>query len=76
MVSKGQNEAAKMVTKGQNIVISTNKGEPTVTDDNSFSGQAYRNITKRILGEDIPLMELEVKKGFLESIKKMFRAGN
>lgn len=42
----------------ESIVISTNKGEPVVASEGSLSGQAYRNIVKRILGEQIPLMEL------------------
>ncbi|MFV0520766.1 MAG: septum site-determining protein MinD [Lachnospirales bacterium] len=62
-----------VVPDDENIVISTNRGEPTVTDNNSNSGQAYRNITKRILGEEVPLMNFEVKKGFFESLKKMFK---
>ncbi len=63
-----------VVPDDENIVISTNKGEPTVTDDNSFSGQAYRNITKRILGEEIPLMDLETKKTFKDKFLKLIGA--
>lgn len=62
-----------VVPDDENIVISTNKGEPTVTDTASNSGQAYRNITKRILGEEVPLMNFEVKKGFFENLKNLFR---
>ncbi len=57
-----------VVPDDENIVISTNKGEPTVADMNSRAGQAYRNITKRILGEDVPLMDLEIKKGFFAKL--------
>ncbi len=62
-----------VVPDDENIVISTNKGEPTVADANSRAGQAYRNITKRILGEEVPLMDLETDKGLLSSLKKMFK---
>ncbi|MDD2221070.1 MAG: septum site-determining protein MinD, partial [Clostridia bacterium] len=41
------------------IVISTNRGEPTVFDENSRPGKAYRNIAKRITGETVELMDLE-----------------
>ncbi|MFV0439833.1 MAG: septum site-determining protein MinD [Lachnospirales bacterium] len=58
-----------VVPDDENIVISTNKGEPTVTDDGSNSGQAYRNITRRILGEEVPLMTFEEKKPWY---KKLF----
>ncbi len=59
-----------VVPDDENIVISTNKGEPTVADPNSRAGQAYRNITKRILGEEVPLMDLDTDKGFLNSIRR------
>ena len=47
----------------EEIVISTNQGEPLV-GMNSFAGQAYLNICKRILGQEVPLMGLEKNKGF------------
>lgn len=62
-----------VVPDDENIVISSNRGEPTVLDMQSRSGQAYRNITKRILGETLPLMNLEEDKSFFSSLKKMFK---
>ena len=44
-----------VVPDDENIIISTNRGEPAVSDNKSMAGQAYRNITRRILGEDVPL---------------------
>lgn len=54
------------------IVISSNKGEPAVMDANSMAGKAYRNIVKRIMGEEVPLMNLDVEEGFLDKFKKLF----
>lgn len=51
----------------ESIVISTNQGEPLV-GSNTMPGQAYLNICKRITGEDVPLLDLTVKKGFLKRI--------
>ncbi len=62
-----------VVPDDENIVISTNKGEPTVADMTSRAGQAYRNITKRILGEEVPLMDLDTDKGLINSLKRMFK---
>lgn len=56
------------------IVISTNRGEPTVFDDNSRPGRAFRNIARRIEGEDVPLMNLEEKQGFFGRLKHMLKA--
>lgn len=61
-----------VVPDDENIIISTNKGEPAVTDSKSMAGQAYRNITKRILGEEVALMDLNVNDGLLAKMKKLF----
>ena len=46
------------VPDDEDIVISTNQGEPLV-GMNGYAGQAYLNICKRILGESVPFMNLE-----------------
>lgn len=51
----------------EEIVISTNQGEPLV-GLNSFAGQAYLNICRRVLGQEVPLMDLEMNRGFLSRL--------
>jgi septum site-determining protein MinD len=46
-----------VVPDDENIVISTNQGEPLVGSD-SLAGKAYMNICKRILGEEVPYLNL------------------
>ena len=42
------------------VIVSTNKGEPlSGTSDNQKAGQAYRNIARRLQGEEIPLLDLD-----------------
>lgn len=65
-----------VVPDDEKIVISTNRGEPAVTDNKSMAGQAYRNITKRLLGEDIPMMDLDSGDGFMFKMKKLFGLRN
>jgi septum site-determining protein MinD len=65
-----------VVPDDEKIVISTNKGEPAVTDNKSMAGQAYRNITKRLMGEDVPMMDLDSGDGFMFKIKKLFGLRN
>ncbi len=69
-------EILGIVPDDESIVVSTNKGEPAVLDQNSKAGQAYRNITRRINGEDVPLMNLDVDESILQKIMRMFRIGN
>lgn len=47
-----------IVPDDEAIVISTNKGEPVVYDETSLAGKAFNNIAKRIVGEEVPFMEL------------------
>ncbi|AOY78377.1 septum site-determining protein MinD [Clostridium formicaceticum] len=61
-----------VVPDDEAIVISTNKGEPAVTDKNSLAGEAYRNIAKRITGEEVPFINMETSEGFMRKIKKIF----
>ena len=65
------NETLTNLSKGD--TISTNKGEPIVLDENAYAGKAFRNIAKRIVGEEVPLMDLNSSNGgFFHSIKKLF----
>ena len=63
-----------MVPDDESIIISTNKGEPAILDERSLAGKAYRNIADRILGHDVPIMELQTQDGFFSKLKKMFGA--
>ncbi|MDF2987914.1 MAG: septum site-determining protein MinD [Eubacterium sp.] len=60
-----------VVPDDEKIVISTNRGEPAVNDDKSLAGQAYRNVTRRIQGEEVPILNLETEDGFLHKFKKL-----
>ena len=62
-----------VVPEDEKIVISTNKGEPAVADETSKAGQAYRNIVRRLEGEDVPLItEEKTEAGFLEKLRQFF----
>ncbi|HOP75106.1 MAG TPA: septum site-determining protein MinD [Bacillota bacterium] len=62
-----------VVPDDQSIIVSTNKGEPAVSEQSSRAGQAYRNIVARIEGEDVPFMSLDFDLGFFERIKRLLK---
>jgi septum site-determining protein MinD len=64
-------ELLGVIPEDEMIVITTNRGEPVVLDQGSRSGQAYRNITRRILGEEVPFLNLEDMGGFFDRLKKI-----
>ena len=57
------------VPDDENIVISTSQGEPLVGSD-TLAGKAYMNICRRIIGEDVPLLDLNGKTGFFAKLFK------
>lgn len=61
-----------IVPDDEKIVISTNRGEPAVADNKSLAGQAYRNITRRMMGEDLPLLDIENDDSLVSRLKRLF----
>ena len=61
-----------VVPDDEKIVVSTNRGEPAITDDKALAGQAYRNIVRRIRGEEVPFMTFNEDQGFVDKLKKLF----
>ncbi|MCR6514197.1 MAG: septum site-determining protein MinD [Clostridium sp.] len=56
------------------ITVSTNKGEPIVLEEGAKAGLAFKNIAKRIEGEEVPFMSLEDEQtGLFGSIMKLFK---
>lgn len=47
----------------ESVVIATNQGEPLAGKPGPC-GQAYANICRRLMGEEVPFLDLENKKGF------------
>ncbi len=65
-------ELLGVVPDDEKIVVSTNRGEPAVVDTQSRAGEAYRNIARRLQGENVPFMNLDVEEGFFTRLKKVF----
>ncbi|MCR8850118.1 septum site-determining protein MinD [Rossellomorea sp. SC111] len=62
-----------IVADDDNVIKSSNKGEPIALDSTSKASISYRNIARRILGESVPLQSLEEERtGVFMKIKKLF----
>ena len=48
-----------IVPEDDGVIKSSNRGEPLTFGQNSPAAQAYANIAERLLGRNIPLMELD-----------------
>ena len=65
-------ELIGIIPEDTGIIVSTNKGEPIVNDEKSLAGKAYSNVARRIIGEDVPFLDLDEPKGVMARIKKFF----
>lgn len=64
-----------VVPDDRKVTVSTNRGEPIVLDTTALAGQAFKNIAKRIVGEEVPFIDfnaLNSQNGFLATLKKFF----
>jgi septum site-determining protein MinD len=55
------------------IVTSSNRGELVSLTSTSQAGQAYKNIARRIIGEEVPFMSLESPKTLIQWLAALLR---
>ncbi len=68
-------ELIGMVPDDESVLMSTNRGLPVVLDGKSKAGQAFRNIARRLNGEQISFMNLEDEGGILGRLARLVRPG-
>jgi septum site-determining protein MinD len=61
-----------VVPEDELILSSTNRGEPVATNQQSRAGQAFRNIAARLMGKDVPFLDLNEQPTFLNRVLGMF----
>jgi len=64
-----------IVPEDETVIMSTNVGKPVVTREKSIAGQAFKNIARRLMGDEVPLIDLEYKEGIFHKLSKIFASG-
>src|SRR6185369_12986671 len=59
-----------IVPEDENVIVASNKGTPLTMDIKSRAGQAFKNIARRLNGEQVPFMDLEAQ-SLWERLSKM-----
>ena len=59
-----------VIPEDEQIIISTNVGEPIVFTDNSKSAAAFKRIARRIEAEDVSIFGEAEQEGFIARLKK------
>ncbi|MDY3868207.1 MAG: septum site-determining protein MinD [Pyramidobacter sp.] len=62
-----------IVPEDDNVVISSNKGLPLTFSPDSPAGNAFANIAARLLGEEVPFVDVNnMDRGFWANIRNIF----
>ncbi len=68
-------ELIGVVPEDDTILVSSNRGSPPALDERSKAGKAFRNIARRLNGEQVPFEPLESREGFLGRISRLVKPG-
>jgi len=68
-------ELIGMVPEDENVVMSTNRGLPISLNGKSKAGQAFRNIARRLNGEEVPFMPMDEESGLRGWLARWIRPG-
>ncbi len=60
-----------IVPDDEQVIKGANQGEPIVISPDSKASIAYRNIARRILGDSVPLLNLQEDDGFFKRMRKL-----
>ncbi len=62
-----------IVPEDENVIPASNSGVPVALNENSKAGIAFRNIARRLCGEEVPLMPVQdTSGGFLQRLSRLF----
>ena len=62
-----------VIPEDESVIVASNRGQPVTFGNNSKAGQAFHNIAKRLLGEEVPFMNIESNNGFINKLAKMMK---
>ncbi|MBI5671380.1 MAG: septum site-determining protein MinD [Chloroflexi bacterium] len=61
-----------IVPEDEHVIPASNSGVPVTLNENSKAGQAFRNIARRLTGENVPFMTLQESGGFFQRLARLF----
>ena len=62
-----------IVPEDDSVIVGTNRGNPVALEPKSKAGQAFRNIARRLKGEDVPFLNLDSGSGLWDRLSKLGR---
>jgi septum site-determining protein MinD len=68
-------ELLGIVPEDESVIVSANRGVPVSLDGKSKAGQAFRNIAQRLLGHQVPFLDLNEQTGLFGRLSRMIGRG-
>jgi septum site-determining protein MinD len=68
-------ELLGVVPEDDSVVVSSNQGMPAALDGRGRAGKAFRDIARRLAGEEVPFEALQSRDGFFGRISRLVRSG-
>jgi len=65
-----------IIPEDEHVIPASNSGIPITLNESSRAGIAFRNIARRLNGEEVPFMALESTGNFLQRIARLFAGSN
>ncbi len=63
------------IPEDESIIIGSNRGSPVALDPDSSAGQAFRNIARRLNGEEVDFVQPQVKTSFFSRLGRLMGRG-
>lgn len=64
-----------IVPEDENVIVSSNRGQPVALEMKTKAGQAFHNIARRLKGENVPFLNLDEKEDFFQKLSRIIRPG-
>jgi len=64
-----------IIPEDEAIIVSVNKGIPIALDDANRASLAFRNIARRLLGEEVPFLDIREMPNLIERFVRFIRQG-
>ena len=68
-------ELIGIVPDDESVTVSTNQGAPVALDTRSRAGKAFRDIARRLNGEEVAFESLDSRDGFLGRLSRLVKPG-
>ena len=66
-------ELIGVVPDDESIIIATNNGVPVTLSNGSIASQAFKNVTMRLIGQQVPFLDLKAPESLMQKFTKFWQ---